>query len=198
MAPRVPDRRRRDAALAADEQRPGDDQSGEASARLSRTRQRHPFELRVVAHVVGRLAVRNLPEDVATIQVESPRSGRTGGFVSGNPSTFRPPSPPWPSPLSGLPFEIPHVRLAGIGIGNQVPKVEAGALRRHIHDVRLGVVCAAGPVRAAAARAERQRSLRATSYGETGRREDRTALVSRRHLQRRLAQLRGVVDQIVV
>src|SRR6266851_1954750 len=60
--------RRRHLCLARDDQRPGDHRPDDAS--LARAGNVEALERRVVPDVVGRIAVRNLPDDLALVQID--------------------------------------------------------------------------------------------------------------------------------
>jgi len=99
MAPRAPD------GVAGNEQRLGHE--GADAALAARARDRQALQRRMIAHVVGGLAVRDLPEQFASIQVD--RADLAVGGLDQRQPTHRHAAP------AGVPARLVDRRLTRRG-----------------------------------------------------------------------------------
>ena len=87
---------RRNLRLSGDHERLRDQRADDAG--LAGARDVDPFERRVIPDVVGRVAVRDLPDDLAFIQAEGADAAVAAASRSADPERLRPPPPPSPPP----------------------------------------------------------------------------------------------------
>ena len=179
----------------------------------------------MVADVVRRLAMRDLPEDLAAAHVDRAdravrrleqrqpfdaerhlrlaargitrcRPLRGRAWHSERPPPADEPEPPdVRGPVTALPSTYAMSDCPGSGAMR--PLLTTEPARRDVEDAGLRIERAAGPVRAAVLARQPQGAERPVDLAHDGRRVERSEFVLRRDLERLLAQLRREVDEVV-
>ena len=150
----------------------------------------------MAADVVGGLAVRDLPDDLARVQVDG-GDAPPGRADDGNAVHVEPEAAAGRAPAgggAGPAHDVVHVRAPRIA--DEAQRVDLG-LRVDVEDAGLGVERPPGPVRAAGQGGDVQGAEGALPGGDRRRRVERADAVRRNRLLGAPAQLGREVDQVV-
>src|SRR5438067_4542777 len=169
----------------------------------------------MIADVIGRFAVRHLPSDFALVHIvrRDPAVGRfqqrqaTNGESGAALSSFsrgarsarcgrRAHGRARPRIFARGALHIFHIGKLRAGTWDHSQKRDGG-LRVNVEFVRLGIVGAAGPIRAAGGAGRTDRGQRSLGLAHRGRSEERTDAIFRNELRGLGAKLGGEVNQIV-